>query len=72
MPRLFPSYFGLSPSMVLLQSNVDVDARYDSGMTLLSYAALKGHEAIVKLLFSSKSDVNSADYYGVTLLSHAA
>jgi len=48
-----------------------MDTKYDR--TPLSWAAERGHEAVVKLLLATgKADVNSTDKYGRTPLSWAA
>ena len=44
----------------------------DNSRTLLSWAAEKGHEAVVQLLLESKVDVNAKDMYGRTPLLCAA
>jgi ankyrin repeat protein/nucleoside phosphorylase len=50
-----------------------LENRRDSGgMTPLHYAALKGHDAVVRLLIGGKADVNAKDNYGLTALYWAA
>ena len=58
--------------LLLNQSNVDVDSKdKDNGQTLLSLAAEKGHEAVVKLLEADKVNVDSGSNFGQTPLSSA-
>ena len=51
---------------------LDVDSKDKSGQTSLSYAAEKGHEAVVKLLLENGADLESKGRYGQTSLSWAA
>jgi outer membrane protein assembly factor BamB len=56
----------------LLDKGVHVDAKNEYGATALSYAADKGHLAIVKLLVQHKADVNVQDtFYKATPLDWA-
>ena len=51
----------------------DVDSKdTEYGRTPLSYAAEKGHEAIVKLLLEAGADINLKKRYCGTPLWHAA
>ncbi|KAE8368005.1 hypothetical protein BDV27DRAFT_154483 [Aspergillus caelatus] len=64
---------GLSKSMsILLEESHDVDPRDSFYMTPLLWAAIQGHEAVVKLLLENGANVNSADAWGMTSLSRAA
>ena len=42
---------------LLLDKNADIESKSDSGQTPLSWAAEKGHEAVVKLLLDKNADV---------------
>ncbi|KAI8626567.1 ankyrin repeat-containing protein [Xylariaceae sp. FL1651] len=73
------SRYGLRKSLSLLLNTgkVDVDSKDNYGQTPLSWAAEKGHEAVVQLLLNTgKVDVdskdNNYDNYGQTPLSWAA
>ncbi|KAH6650493.1 hypothetical protein F5144DRAFT_637326 [Chaetomium tenue] len=49
--------------------NVDIDTKDNQGLTPLSLAAVKGHEAVVKLLVDTgKVDINSQDSRGLAPL----
>ncbi|RYP64225.1 hypothetical protein DL770_009235 [Monosporascus sp. CRB-9-2] len=70
------AHFGVKKAVeALLYKRVDIDSKNGYyGRTPLSYAAKKGHEAVVKLLFdTSKVNADSKQkYYGRTPLSYAA
>lgn len=55
----------------LLTAN-DPNLKDPLGMPLLSWAAARGHQAIVRLLLSSGADINAQDRTGQTALSAAA
>jgi ankyrin repeat protein len=58
---------------LLLDKNADIESKDDGyGLTPLSWAAMKGHEAVLKLLLDKDADVESKDEYGWTPLSWAA
>ena len=56
----------------LLASGVSVNARGDDGYTPLHFAALYGHQQIVKLLISKGAKVNAKSSKGLTPLHGAA
>lgn len=56
---------------LLLEKGADFETRGKDGRTPLSYAAEKGHEAVVKLLLEQGADVNAEDDRSRTSLSHA-
>ncbi|RYP63833.1 hypothetical protein DL769_006845 [Monosporascus sp. CRB-8-3] len=60
--------------LLLAKDRIDLNSREDkAGYTLLSWAAQKGHKAIVKLLLAKSGiDPDSKDEYGQTPLSWAA
>jgi ankyrin repeat protein len=61
---------GYSPTT--RESKEDVNARYPSGMTRLSYAAWKGDEATLSALIAKGADVNVVDVWqGMTPLDYA-
>jgi ankyrin repeat protein len=68
------AYFGLGEVMVvLLKGRYDLDSKDSYGRTPLSYAAEKGHEAVMKLLVEKGAELETkSDYYGRTPLSYAA
>ncbi|KAF2179509.1 hypothetical protein K469DRAFT_300743 [Zopfia rhizophila CBS 207.26] len=76
------AYFGLRDTLMTILKNgrgIDINSKdggdeYDGGRTALSYAAERGHEAVVKLLLAKDGvDINSkAGYRGRTALSYAA
>jgi ankyrin repeat protein len=70
----YAAYLGLTEIMWCLIKNleVDVDSKDDYYKTPLSWAAWKGHEAVVKLLLACKVDVDSKDDDNRTPLSWAA
>ncbi|KAH8730688.1 ankyrin repeat-containing domain protein, partial [Phaeosphaeriaceae sp. PMI808] len=76
MTRLhLAAYFGIKEvANALLSSGLSPDLTDSYGRTSLSWAAEKGHEAVVKLLIDTgKVDVDSKDFkYGQTPLSRAA
>lgn len=49
-----------------------IDSKDGYGQTPLSWAAMEGHEAVVKLLVENGAAVDSPDDYGLTPLSRAA
>jgi outer membrane protein assembly factor BamB len=56
----------------VLARGVDVNARSQYGATALSFAADKGHLAVVKVLLQHKADVNAKDtFYNATPLTWA-
>jgi len=56
----------------LLESGADVHPeKAPEGVLPIHFAAMGGNEKIVKLLIASKSDVNLADDYGITVLHFA-
>ena len=58
---------------LLLEKGADVESKIYDGQTPLSWAAEKGHEAVVKLLLEKGADVESKDRHdGQTPLSWAA
>ena len=67
------AYFGINEAAnALLKSSHDLDFRDTYGRTPLSYAAEKGHKAIVELLLGAGAYVQSKDKWGRTPLSCAA
>ena len=68
------AYFGLGGTIIgLLKNGYNPDLQDSYGRTPLSWAAERGHEAVVKLLLETgKVDVESKDKYGQTPLSWAA
>ncbi|KAH0535997.1 hypothetical protein FGG08_007114, partial [Glutinoglossum americanum] len=68
------AYFGLVGTIMgLLKNGYNPDLRDSYGRTPLSWAARRGHEAVVKLLLAmEKVDLNSKDSSGRTPLSWAA
>jgi len=67
------AYFGLETPMSVLGNDQGWDIRDNLGRTPLSFAALAGHEAIVRLLVGRPDvDVDSKDRYDRTPLSWAA
>src|SRR6184192_2024275 len=56
----------------LVQRRVDVNAPQPDGMTALHWAAYQDDREIAELLVRAGADVNVANRYGVTLLSHGA
>jgi outer membrane protein assembly factor BamB len=56
----------------LLGKGVDVNAKTEYGVTALSYAAGKGHVAVVRLLLEHKAEVNTKDtFYQISPLDMA-
>ncbi|KXX73089.1 Ankyrin repeat domain-containing protein 50 [Madurella mycetomatis] len=47
-------------------SNVDIDPKDKGGRTPLSWAAERGHEAVIRLLLGKGADTESKDYMGRT------
>ena len=68
------AYFGLGGTIIgLLKNGYNPDLQDSYGRAPLSWAAERGHEAVVKLLLETgKVDVDSKDRYGRTPLSWAA
>ena len=68
------AYFGLREVIIaLLKNGHDPDSKDSSDRTPLSYAAEKGHEAVVKLLLEKGTELETKDKkYGQTPLSWAA
>ena len=66
------AFFGVENSVRLLLSSKRTEARDSYGRTSLSWAALEGHEAVVKLLLEKGADLESKDEGGWTPLSWAA
>jgi ankyrin repeat protein len=63
------AFFGLEKSMtVLLSRQHDPNSKDINNWTPLSWAAHKGHEAVVKLLVDEGADLNSKDNQGRTPL----
>lgn len=59
--------------ILLLQSEIEVDAKNENGCTALHLAANKGHKHVVaRLLKASGCSVNTTDCNGLTALHHAA
>jgi ankyrin repeat protein len=59
--------------LLLATGKVDIDSKDKYHQTLLSWAAMRGHKAVVKLLLATrKVDVDSKDNYGRTPLWWAA
>ncbi|KAH7008762.1 ankyrin repeat-containing domain protein [Ilyonectria destructans] len=54
------------------QVSINVDAKDSHGLTPLSRAAEKGHEAVVRLLLDRGAHIEAADKWGGTPLSWAA
>ena len=58
---------------LLLEKGAELETKDNSGRTPLSYAAEKGHEAVVKLLLEKGAELETKDTsYGQTPLSYAA
>jgi len=57
---------------LLLEKGAKLETKSNSGQTPLSYAAEKGHEAVLKLLLEKGAELETKDKYGRTLLSYAA
>ena len=67
------AYFGLAEATTaLLKNSHDLDSKDSDGRTPLSWAAEKGHEAVVKLLLEKGAELETKDKYGRTPLSWAA
>jgi ankyrin repeat protein len=68
------AYFGVAGAVeALLHKGVEIDAKNSDNQTPLWWAALNGHEAVVKLLLiTGKVDVDPKDWCGQTPLSQAA
>jgi hypothetical protein len=73
-PLHLVAYFGVKEvTRNLLEKTVDIDVRDTNSRTPLSWAAERGHDAIVQfLLATGKVDVDSMDSDGRTALSYAA
>ena len=56
---------------LLLSKGVDPDPKHNDNRTPLSYAASRGHTAVVNLLLSNGADPNPKDIYHRTPLSRA-
>src|SRR6185369_9517384 len=56
----------------LLDAGGNVEARNESGRTLVALAALRGNTAVVKLLLDRKANPNARDSEGMTPLMWAA
>jgi len=63
---------GLLLNTLLDIGEVEADSKYNEGRTPLSYAAERGHEAVVKLLVEAQAEVDTKDNSGRTPLSYAA
>ena len=77
MVHIVSRYQLIGPLRLVLQRadqvSTDVDAKDSRGRTPLSWAAARGHEAVVKLLLATgKVDPDSIDKYNQTPLSWAA
>jgi Ankyrin repeats (3 copies)/Ankyrin repeats (many copies) len=68
------AWFGLAQMVgMLLEDGYDSDCKDSHDRTPLSYAAVDGHEAVVKLLLARADvEINSKSEYGRTPLSYAA
>ncbi|KAI9765690.1 MAG: hypothetical protein M1840_007248 [Geoglossum simile] len=67
------AYFGIKESMKTLLGRQLPDLKDSYGRTALSWAAINGHDGVVKLLLGKEGiELNSKDGYGWTALSLAA
>ena len=57
---------------LLLDKGADIESKDNYGQTPLSWAAERGHEAVVQLLLDKGADIESKDDDGRTPLSLAA
>jgi ankyrin repeat protein len=55
-------------SSLLLKRGADVESEYEASRTPLSYAAERGHKAVVELLLEDGADIGSKDDEGQTSL----
>jgi ankyrin repeat protein len=66
------AYFGLGKSIsTLLERPHNINLEDEDGRTPLSWAAEKGHRAVVKLLLDKNADVEAKNIFGRTPLSWA-
>ncbi|TAQ88653.1 hypothetical protein B7494_g3004 [Chlorociboria aeruginascens] len=65
------AYFGIDDTISVITSN-SPNPKDSYGQTPLSYAAMNGHEGVVKLLLAEKVEADSKDENGRTPMSHAA
>jgi ankyrin repeat protein len=70
---MIASYFGLEGmTIALLEQGADFDAKETGrGLAPLSWATIKGHDTIVKLLLQKGADLETKDHYGRTPLIYA-
>ena len=54
--------------ITLLDRNIDVNAKGQSGITAMSYASAQGHMKIVEILLKNGADVKLIDEMGMTSL----
>jgi len=62
------AYFGVDDAVRDLLGSNSPDSKDSCSQTPLSWTAENGHEAVVKLLFGNKADIDAKDSYNQTLL----